>query len=54
MNLIRSTARFAINRLVMTPAANFAGDNWKDRDEAAEKVYINRKESTYFLSQGIH
>lgn len=23
------------------------GDNWKDRDEAAEKVYINQHDSTH-------
>jgi hypothetical protein len=29
-----------------TPVYFFAGDNWKDRDEAAEKVYITEAEST--------
>lgn len=43
MNLIRTTTRFAINRLVMTSVNSFSGDSWKDRDEAAEKVFINRK-----------
>lgn len=43
MNLIRSTTRFALRILTARPAATFAGDNWKDRDEAAEKVYINQK-----------
>lgn len=43
MNLIRTTTRFAVNRLVVTPVNTFAGDFLKDRDEAVEKVYINRK-----------
>lgn len=43
MNLIRTTTRFALNRLIMTPVNTFAGDQWKDRDEAAEKVFISRK-----------
>ncbi len=49
MNLIRTTTRFALNRLIMTPLNAFAGDQWKDRDEAAEKVYISRKESNIGL-----
>ena len=27
------------------PVALFSGDKWKDRDEAAEKVYISQTES---------
>lgn len=43
MNLINNCSRFAIKRILTRPTAAFAGDSWKDRDEAAEKVYINRK-----------
>lgn len=43
MNFVRSTTKIAITRLTIKPSALFAGDNWKERDEAAEKVYINRK-----------
>jgi hypothetical protein len=45
MNLLKSTTKLAIARLTTKPAALFAGDSWKERDEAAEKVYINRRES---------
>jgi hypothetical protein len=30
---------------VRAPVYGFAADNWKDRDEAAEKVYITQAES---------
>lgn len=43
MNLINTCSRFAIKRLMTTSTRAFAGDSWKDRDEAAEKVFINRK-----------
>ena len=49
MNLIRTATRCALNRLIMTPLNTFSGDQWKDRDEAAEKVYISRKESNIGL-----
>jgi len=26
---------------------NFSGNNWKERDEAAEKVYISQAESKH-------
>ena len=29
-------------KLAYRPAAMFSGDKWKERDEAAEKVYISR------------
>lgn len=43
MIMIRSAARFALSRITVTPVSSFASDFFKDRDEAAEKVYINRK-----------
>lgn len=38
---------------VQKAAFRFSSDSWKDRDEAAEKVYISRKESTWIITQGI-
>jgi hypothetical protein len=35
MNLLSTTTRFALTRLIIKPSAAFAGDSWKDRDEAA-------------------
>jgi hypothetical protein len=32
---------------------SFSGNNWKDRDEAAEKVYISQAESNKNLIQRI-
>ncbi len=43
MNLIKGTTRLLMRTVTVRPVAGFAGDSWKDRDEAAEKVYINRK-----------
>lgn len=42
MNFVRSATNIAITRLTIKQSAFFA-DTWKERDEAAEKVYINRK-----------
>lgn len=36
--------------LQMRPAMRFA-DNWKDRDEASEKVYISQAESKHNITQ---
>jgi hypothetical protein len=30
-------------------AMSFSGNNWKDRDEAAEKVFISQSESAFAL-----
>ena len=38
-------------QLAYRPLARFSGDNWKDRDEAAEKVYISQAESILFTTQ---
>lgn len=32
-------------KLPFRNVAPFAGNNWKDRDDAAEKVYISQSES---------
>lgn len=45
MNIIKATTRLAIRATTFRPVAAFGSDQWKDRDEAAEKVYITRKES---------
>jgi len=47
INLAKSVTKLTIARLSVKPCALFAGDSWKDRDEAAEKVYINSKESKH-------
>jgi hypothetical protein len=45
MNLLKTTA-LALRRLTTRPLSTFAGDSWKDRDEAAEVVFLKQKEST--------
>lgn len=45
MNIIKATTRFMLRAPTMRPLA--LNSNWKERDEAAEKVYITRRESTY-------
>lgn len=52
--MIRTTARFAIRSLNVRPVSCFAGDSWRDRDEAAERVYINQKESKFTIMQDKH
>jgi hypothetical protein len=37
-------------RLQRPLVCGFAGDKWKERDEAAERVYISQRESTVQLS----
>jgi hypothetical protein len=43
MNIIRVATQLGLRRLTTVPVSGFANDSWKDRDEAAEKVFINRK-----------
>ena len=51
MNIIRSVARpLILNSLRQSTPMFMSSDSWKDRDEAAEKVYITRKESKSVLS----
>lgn len=45
MNIIKASTRFALVRAFTRPSAIFRNSNWKERDEAAEKVYISQKES---------
>ena len=52
--MIKTTARFALRTLNVRPVSCFAGDSWKDRDEAAEKVYISQKESKCNLTKDKH
>ena len=40
--IVSSVARLNITR----PVFYFSGDNWKNRDEASQKVYITSAEST--------
>jgi len=50
MQSLRKLSIMAIN-LQKRPIALFSKDNWKDRDEASEKVYISQTESTCFTTQ---
>ena len=52
MQALRKISMVAIcMQLAYRPLARFSGDNWKDRDEAAEKVYISQAESILFTTQ---
>lgn len=42
MNFIAKLARSSLLRPIRS---SFASDNWKDRDQSAEKVYISNEES---------
>ena len=44
-NMIKIIKTLFNPKLIITPSARFS-DVWKDRDDAAEKVYITRTEST--------
>jgi hypothetical protein len=44
MNFIVKIVRSSLTK---TCRASFSGDNWKDRDKSAEKVYISAEESNY-------
>lgn len=46
MNIFRATYKLTLRSTVFRPLA-LASNQWKDRDEAAEKVYITRKESKH-------
>lgn len=39
--MIANTIRSLAKRVTITPLANFSG-KWKDREEAAENLYINQ------------
>ena len=55
MQALRKISMAAVRmQLAYKPLARFSGDNWKDRDEAAEKVYISQAESTLSLPRGNH
>lgn len=52
MNIIvKASARLALRCATVRPIAPFSNE-WKDRDDAAEKVYITRKESILQLTKG--
>lgn len=42
MNFITKIVKGPMQMIVRAP---FASDNWKDRDNSAEKVYISNEES---------
>jgi hypothetical protein len=50
MIALRGLANIAKNIKIQPKQVAYFSDSWKDRDEAAEKVYISRSESTYALN----
>ena len=39
----RAASLLFLRSQVCVPKYNFSGDKWKDRDEAAEKVFISQQ-----------
>ena len=48
--MITNTIRYLVRKLTMTPVSHFSG-KWKDREEAAENLFINQNESNHFVTQ---
>jgi hypothetical protein len=51
MLTLRKVATSLLRSTMPAVSYQFSNDRWKDRDEAAEKVYINEQESNYALMQ---
>ena len=51
MNIIKATTRLVARTTTFRPIVSFS-DAWKERDDAAEKVYITRKESNPVYNLG--
>lgn len=49
MFALRRVAGVVLRPNARTVVYGFANDTWKERDEAAEKVYISRQESKFPL-----
>ena len=47
----RRITNLVFNQPTRRIAMSFSGNNWKDRDEAAEKVYVSQAESNTYLIQ---
>ena len=45
----RRITNLVFNQPTRRIAMSFSGNNWKDRDEAAEKVYISQAESKNYV-----
>lgn len=46
MLALKKISGLIVRSYTKVPAFSFSGDTWKERDEAAEKVYITQAEST--------
>ena len=46
MNFLTKIVKVPMQLMMRSP---FASDNWKDRDQSAEKVYISQEESTFVI-----
>ena len=46
MNFLTKIIKVPMQLMMRAP---FASDNWKDRDQSAEKVYISQEESTFVI-----
>jgi hypothetical protein len=47
---LRRISNLVFNQPCGRIAMSFSGNNWKDRDEAAEKVYISQAESNDYVT----
>lgn len=45
---LRRISTLLFNQPTRRIAMSFSSNNWKDRDEAAEKVYISQAESKHY------
>lgn len=52
MQSLNRISRLAFRTNVQRAVFRFSSDSWRDRDEAAEKVFISRKESKLLITQG--
>jgi hypothetical protein len=46
---LRRISTLVFNQTTRRLAMSFSANNWKDRDEAAEKVYISQAESKNYV-----
>lgn len=44
--MLANTGRLLFRRFTMTPMARFSNGKWKEREDAAENLYVNQTEST--------
>lgn len=51
MQSLKTISPLIVKLALKTPIFTYSGSAWKERDEAAEKVYINQAESKVLLTQ---